>query len=1353
MKRILAVNFFPAFTPATNGGQARLFNFYQALSAYHAITLLTSSHASVPEERIHHGINFIERRVPKDNHFIKEWERWHQISSGGDMSGPVIAAASKRPTLFHQCMLEESERADIIIHDCPFTEGYDLTRGLDGKLRVYNAYNCESRLYRQLHPAPESKAIHDLVERAERAILRDCDLVLYCEEGDLATFRKMEPGAKFEATYTPNGTLLTPFVTQDRPREQPARNAVFMGSAHPPNTAAAKFIVEALAPKFPEIKFRFIGNCLPDGIYPSNVERNGVVSEHRKREILNTSDLALNPMASGSGSNVKVLDYFSNLVPVISTDFGMRGIHATAGLHYIASSINEFEETLRQAMADPAALRRMAVSANHLATERYSWSGIAASVAPVLTRLANAKLLQPTEQHLLVLNDYDSFATIGGGATRTRGLYAVASTQTRVVFISFSASDRLERTTQTDGLVRIGVPKTQDHLNDEDGLGKMFHVSCNDIIASRHCRDNLILDKLYKLLRNRASMVIAEHCYLAPLPLSYGDRFVYSSQNVEIQLKRRILAGHPLGDDLLRYLDNLERHTVSRAAATIAVCEEDGDAFQRMASTTGAVMVIRNGAEQLPPDQDVAAAIASLRERPISRSAVFVGSAHMPNIEAALFIRSQLAEDCPDVQFHIIGSVCNGLAKMSNPPNLKLWGEVDEATKTAVMTSCAIAISPVTSGGGSNIKLADYMAHGLFVVTTDFGRRGYPPSVNEHLLTSELKSFAKAVSEALLVDSSEQSDGRVRRQALFLRELSMKSAGDQFARLLAVMKKPTRRVLYVTYRYTSPALGGAEAMLLDLVRALGQSGDFLVDVVAPEVSSMRNRLRFSEEYAFDVPTALKNVPNLRHRRFPLDESTADETENAANRLNIMWQAQVAFERELSQALRTHYAKPGLAWGWGEVSGQPGSERRWAYASCGAYFEENTSVVVSGSTQRPIVISITDESGALILRNSIEAGEFSLALSIKAAGVIEFNTSREAEPLSADPRPLGFLLHQLQIDGTPFDLAHGLISQEILKTFSASEVFEFLAGAAEASRFALGTRLTDVRGPFSSKLEAFIENHVDEYDLVLTHNNVFRPPVEAINAAARKGVPSILIPHAHFDDDFYHFPDVLDSARAATLVLAAPQAACDFLTRRGCNVRYLPAALDTHEAFGTNDIQEFRALYGSERPFVLILGRKASAKNYRQAISEVERFNNLYGPLDVVLIGPDDDREPIHSKVATYLGQQPREVVRGALLSCLALVNLSSSESFGIVLVEAWLAGKPVIVNQECAAFKDMAIHDWNAQLVPPEGVAEAVRRLQQDAAFCKRLADNGRITAARFDYSAVAKQFLEFCNEAILQNH
>jgi glycosyltransferase involved in cell wall biosynthesis len=342
--------------------------------------------------------------------------------------------------------------------------------------------------------------------------------------------------------------------------------------------------------------------------------------------------------------------------------------------------------------------------------------------------------------------------------------------------------------------------------------------------------------------------------------------------------------------------------------------------------------------------------------------------------------------------------------------------------------------------------------------------------------------------------------------------------------------------------------------------------------------------------------------------------------------------------------------------------------------------------------------------------------------------------------------LGFHVSRIVISDQFVDLSATLMWQEQLSTAPAVSVFRILDKAAETTRTASDAALTTTRGPWSMSMERFIADHVAEYDLVIANNNVFRPAVVAMAEAKRQGVPSILIPHAHLDDDFYHFPDWLQSARDASLVLAVPKAACDFLAEKGCNVRYLPAGCDTKEEFGPQDIQAFECVYSDKTPFILVLGRKAGAKGYSKVIDAVDQLNRDGVELRVVLIGPDDDGIPVTSPHASYLGRQPRNVVRGALQSCLALCNMSSSESFGIVLLEAWLAGKPVIANKNCAAFHDMAVDNENALLVGNDGIADAISKMLEYPDLGNLLAQNGKQQVTRFDWKSVAEEFVTMCS-------
>ncbi len=550
--RILAFCFFPAFVPASNGGQSRLFNFYRALSRWHHVTLLTSTHPGGGEEVVRHGLAFVERRIPKDNYFAQQYAVLDEHSGGGDLSGPAIAACGHLPTLLHQAYLDEYDNADVIIHDDPFTSAYDLFAGLDEKPRIYNSYNCESRLYRQLHPGKRSRPIHDIVDHAEARLVAQADLVLYCNEGDLAAFREMAPNANFDSLYAPNG--MTPHAVPSNTSSREGRHfsAVFMGSGHPPNVRAAEFVALSLAPQLPEITFDILGSCLKEGgRFPPNVRRHGAVTNEQKTQILYGAKLALNPMAAGSGSNVKVLDYFSHGLPVLSTSFGMRGIQATAGTEYLEAELDGFAEAIRSIAVEPKAVAGVAAAGKALAIERYTWDAIASSSARAIEKLGRAKAAN-RKRFVLALNDYDSFQETGGGGTRTRGLYAAVSEWCPVVFVSFSGDGRLQARNPVDGITVINVPKSPEHLAEVQNVNAQFHVSADDIVAGRHCLSNPYLNAIYKTLKRSARCIVVEHCYLAGLPAAWGDRFVYSSQNCETELKMRLLEWHPLKAELLK---------------------------------------------------------------------------------------------------------------------------------------------------------------------------------------------------------------------------------------------------------------------------------------------------------------------------------------------------------------------------------------------------------------------------------------------------------------------------------------------------------------------------------------------------------------------------------------------------------------------------------------------------------------------------------------------------------------------------------------------------------------------------------------------------------------------------------
>ena len=104
--------------------------------------------------------------------------------------------------------------------------------------------------------------------------------------------------------------------------------AVFVASYHPPNLRAAETIVE-MAAAMPTIGFLLVGSHgshFSDWRLPANVLVTGPVSDRLLATYLAASDVALNPVRSGGGTNLKLIEYFAG-VPTVSTSLGARWLH------------------------------------------------------------------------------------------------------------------------------------------------------------------------------------------------------------------------------------------------------------------------------------------------------------------------------------------------------------------------------------------------------------------------------------------------------------------------------------------------------------------------------------------------------------------------------------------------------------------------------------------------------------------------------------------------------------------------------------------------------------------------------------------------------------------------------------------------------------------------------------------------------------------------------------------------------------------------------------------------------------------------------------------------------------------
>ncbi len=1456
--RLLVLNFFPAFSPPSSGGELRLGSLYRAVSTRHTVTLLTSTDFGARHEEIRHTPSFTEWRFPKDQLWAQAYATLQGMGLAGDLAGLAFALAVSDPDCALRRLARElAPEMDRVIHEFPFSEpvfadvaNADAAGPRSAPREVYNSHNFETSLLGSVvHGAGFDAALLKLM-RLEGNLARRAELVLATSAEDAEKFRlfygvpaerlaicpngfdaaELEPVAHARASglgRRPGRSAATEIAEIPAsvgheawlPAVSPVRRPrlLFTGSAHPPNVEAAHFLA-TLAAALPEcdvVLAGSVGSALEasaaPGSLPANLIRLGPFDPATKQRLLIDADLFVNSVTLGSGTSLKALEALGAGLAMVSTAAGVRGLGVEPGVQAAIVERSRFARTIRALLADPAACARLAASGRELAERRFTWSAIADALA---TRLESVAAPTGTAPLVLALNDYAVLSGNSGGMARVRGLLGQAGAE--VVLVSFGAT--AEFVLLEPGLLHVTLPKTAAHLSFEQALSDGQPVSANDVAAALFVGANPLMAAVLPQLAHRASVVLLEHCYMAPaldLIAPASLPVVYSSHNVETTHKPPLLAGHAAQPSLSRFVARLEARLVGLAELIICCTEADARELTSLAldaaharaaaanpaASPATIIVVPNGCAVPSQGPDAPAGLAEAQSRP-RVIAGFLGSAHGPNVEAALFILRELAPRLPRVTFELVGGLCEAVAGGGPwPDNVRLRGVLDEADKSRALAGWTIALNPVTGGGGSSLKLPDYMAHGLPSLSTPAGARGFAVAEQGAGVVIEQHLFAHQLT-ALLAEPDQLAAMGERARRYAQEELSWRAVTSPYrAELARLLAPPTGRraappdrprLLVVTYRYTEPTLGGAEEYLVEVLQRLRPRVARL-DLACVDVGPLTNHHHFATR-AGPGEGVTRRLGELFDQLHCLAADAADEPTTLAHcrDLERAWTAEeelllLPFARRLGLADR-----PVLFAGFYWPENHDGVVRRWTGPHFSILVPADACVLrLAGwvsqakrlhvdvlrlpSTPRLNPDLNTDLSadglasataglddgllrlgrleqrlsGNFVTNFSLPAPSADAVGDVAATGLLLLRLSVEETQSPGDHRPFGVLLDAVSIlrDADTMASRAGTFRrlEERSADFAAENeralrAMDFAGWVTALSDIAaqrsptIEAAFATVRGPHSAALQAWLAEHGGDYDVALVQGVPFDvvPSAVATLAALPNPPRLVTLPHFHADDRFYHWRRFADSfAKAdATLVftpsLPALLAAGDpALQRRFAVVPGGGVRPDEHADAAAH--RRFAEAHPGGRPFFLVLGRKTPSKGYRRVLAAhaARRSADPDSP-DLVLIGPDEDGQSVDAPGAVYLGRQPREVIRGALAACIAVITMSESESFGIVLCEAWLFGRPVIANAACYSFRDLVDDGHTGLLVHTDAeLATAMGRLAENATLADAMGQAG----------------------------
>ena len=392
--KLLQVTPYPAYLP-TSGGAQRMRGLVSAQREGDEIRRF----AQLPMSYQADGQNsLIEVR---DGYYEYRYKSRVEAVLGallGRIRAPRVHASTFLRIYKPRRLAQWLEWADVVSVEYPwqYRGVYDM-KGADMPI-VYSSYDFPLELYSYISNNILRKLVQHKIRGMEQFAIETADLIVVTSERDKQLYLE-EYDVKTAIHVAPSATdRLDPGTNEASEGGEPGRQAndipqdgllsVFIGSNHWPNVTAVEHIVDIAGSLASAFQFAIVGDVcteFEERTVPSNVHLLGFVDDLEK--CYSAADVALNPITEGAGTNVKLIEYFSYCLPVVTTPFGARGIPAEEGTHFIVVDLAEFGCVLSEIRRGEIDREQIGTNARTLVDETLNWERVSEELFKELRRL------------------------------------------------------------------------------------------------------------------------------------------------------------------------------------------------------------------------------------------------------------------------------------------------------------------------------------------------------------------------------------------------------------------------------------------------------------------------------------------------------------------------------------------------------------------------------------------------------------------------------------------------------------------------------------------------------------------------------------------------------------------------------------------------------------------------------------------------------------------------------------------------------------------------------------------------------------------------------------------------------
>jgi len=260
------------------------------------------------------------------------------------------------------------------------------------------------------------------------------------------------------------------------------------------------------------------------------------------------------------------------------------------------------------------------------------------------------------------------------------------------------------------------------------------------------------------------------------------------------------------------------------------------------------------------------------------------------------------------------------------------------------------------------------------------------------------------------------------------------------------------------------------------------------------------------------------------------------------------------------------------------------------------------------------------------------------------------------------------------------------------------------------------------GVSSSAMEEYLASSPTRYDVVLAMPYLFGTTYFASVAAAS---PFVVIPCLH-DEAYARLAFVRSMLENATGVLFNAHPESDLGLRLAPEIARWEVVGMGFDPDPPQPPSVFRSKHGVEGPILLYVGRREGGKNTPLLIDHFMRYKHRRAgsDLQLVLVGSGEP-VPKHPAIhAIEIDWSYRDsMYRAATIFC----QPSTNESLSIVVMQAWLAQRAVVVHADCAVTVDHCRRSnggvWFRSYAEFEAIVD---RLVGDEPLRRTLGESGR---------------------------